>query len=79
VFGTADANQFERAWVEIGQGVNPGEWKKAGAALSHSVKDGVVAEIPAAELQGAKLWTIKLVTQHKNGRKRENRFNLKLG
>jgi subtilisin family serine protease len=78
VSGTADADRFRSARLEIGAGGNPQAWKAIGAALSRSVRSGVLAAIPAQALAGAKEWTIRLVAEHENGSRREARFNLKL-
>ncbi len=78
VTGTADADKFKRAWIEIGKGENPGRWKKV-AQVRKAVQGGTLGDIPAAEFGGAKEWVIRLVVEHRNGRKRENRFILKLG
>jgi subtilisin family serine protease len=78
VTGTADADKFKRAWIEIGKGENPGRWKKV-AQVRKAVQGAALGDIPAAEFGGAKEWVIRLVVEHRNGRKRENRFILKLG
>lgn len=79
VKGTAAADQLAQAWVEIGKGAKPNSWRRVSPYLEKSVRSDTVADIPAAEFRGAKRWTIRIVTEHKNGRKREARFDLKLG
>lgn len=79
VQGTADADQFARAWLELGQGEAPAGFKRVGKELKAPVVDGTVGEIPVQELTGAKTWTLRLVTEHRNGRTREVRFVLNLG
>ena len=79
VFGTADANKFKAAVIEIGKGETPTSWKKVADKIKKPVKDNTLGDIPAQALQGAKQWTVRVITEHKNGRKREGRFVLKLG
>ncbi len=79
VTGTADADRFKKAWIEIGQGDRPKSWKKVAKEIGKPVTGDTLGDIPAGELAGAKQWVLRVITEHKNGSKRENRFVLKLG
>ena len=79
VKGTAAADQLARAWVEIGKGANSASWRRVSAYLDKSVRGGVIADIPAGDFSGSKRWTVRIISEHRNGRKREARFDLKLG
>ena len=79
VFGSADANQFGRAWLEIGAGEDPSHWITVGDALPDAVRLGVLGRIPADRLAGAKVWTVRVITEHQNGRLREARHVIELG
>jgi hypothetical protein len=79
VRGTADANALKSARLEIGQGDNPTSWKSVGAARKGAGPDAILGEIPAAALQGAKVWQIRVLVEHKSGATREARFKLNLG
>ncbi len=79
VRGTADANALKSARIEIGQGDAPASWTRVGAAKKSAGPDAVLGEIPAAALQGAKVWQIRVVVEHTNGAAREARFKLNLG
>jgi hypothetical protein len=79
VSGSATANQFSRAWMEVGVGDDPSEWSMASDPIVAPVKDGTVGEIPVHHFQGAKRFTLRLIVQHANGRQREARFTLDLG
>lgn len=79
VSGTADADKFSQATLEIGQGQTPAKWKKVGKSIKRPVKQDVLGDIPTKELRGAKTWTIRLISKHKNGKTREARFVLNLG
>ncbi len=79
VIGTADANQMKKAWIEIGPGENPSEWKKVSRTITTPVKDGTLDELAAQHFAGAKQWVLRVITEHQNGRRREARFNLTLG
>jgi subtilisin family serine protease len=79
LIGTADADRFARARIELGEGEEPTSWKPVGAELAAPVRDAVLGRIPASELAGSKVWVVKLVVEHANGKTREARFLLKLG
>ena len=79
VRGTADANALKAARIEIGQGETPTSWKLVSAVKKSAGPDVVLGDIPAASLQGAKVWQIRVVTEHKDGTSREARFRLSLG
>lgn len=79
VLGTADANAFDAAWIELGQGEDPSEWTKVTDDLTAPVVDGVVGAIPVDAFAGSNIWIIRVITEHENGRQREARFKLTLG
>ncbi|CAN7616051.1 S8 family serine peptidase [Bradyrhizobium sp. LjRoot220] len=79
VRGTADANALKSAHIEVGAGETPTSWKRVGAAKKSTGPDAVLGDIPAAALQGAKIWQIRVVIEHKDGATREARFKLNLG
>jgi subtilisin family serine protease len=78
VLGTADANSFGSASLEIGMGEAPKSWIKV-AAIPAAVAGAAIASIDARKLQGATQWTVRLVVTHKNGRTREARYLVNLG
>jgi subtilisin family serine protease len=78
VIGTADADRFASARVELGAGDEPARWTLVPPGLSAPVRSGVLAEIDPVDLAGAGRWTIRVVTRHANGREREGRFLLTL-
>ncbi len=78
VLGTSDADRFAKAWLELGAGKAPDQWKKVGDPLAAAVRDGQLGEIHAREFAGATLWQVRLVTQHADGKTREARFELDL-
>ncbi len=78
VMGTADADRFKKAHLEIGAGSNPAQWKSVSQDLISPVRNGVLGEIPASQFAGSVEWTIRVVVEHQNGRMRETWFNLKL-
>jgi subtilisin family serine protease len=79
VHGTADANAFGSAQLEIGQGDNPTNWTPVGAVKKAAGPDDVIGEIPTDKLKGSQRWQIRVLVVHSNGAKREARFNLRLG
>jgi subtilisin family serine protease len=79
IAGTADADKFVGAHVEMSADTAPDEWKQVGGDISSSVRAGKLVDIPVGEFRGAKQWTIRVIVRHKNDKRREGRFVLKLG
>jgi hypothetical protein len=79
VTGTANADRFRSAWVEVGAGESPTEWKKVTDSVTRAVENGVIGDIAASNLAGSRVWTVRVVVEHQNGRKREGRYVLRLG
>ena len=79
VHGTADANAFKGAVLEIGAGENPTSWKRVGVVRKSAGPDAVLADIPATSFAGAKTWQIRVIVTHGGGAVREARFKLNLG
>ncbi len=79
VRGTADANSFKSARLEIGHGDAPTSWTPIGAAQKSAGPDAVLGDIPATAFKGATKWEIRVVVTHADGSVREARFKLSLG
>ncbi len=79
VYGSADASQFGRAWLEIGEGEDPSHWITIGDALPDAVRLGLLGRIPADQLEGATVWTVRVLAEHQNGQLREARYVIELG
>lgn len=79
VKGSATADALRRRWIEIGAGDEPKSWKRIGDEHATPVEKGELGRIPAGDLRGSKVWTIRSVIEHENGEKREVRFRLELG
>tara|TARA_B100001540_G_scaffold166788_1_gene147535 strand:- start:2406 stop:6152 length:3747 start_codon:yes stop_codon:yes gene_type:complete len=79
VLGTADADRFDGARLELGQGEAPTSWKPVAQPLRRAVESGVLGDIDAANFAGAVKWTIRVITTHKNGKTREAWYLLELG
>lgn len=78
VDGTASANDFDAASIQIGIGEQPTSFKEV-ARIEGPVTDGALARIDANEFRAAPTWTIRLVVRHKNGKIREQWYVLQLG
>ncbi len=76
--GTASANRFKRAWIEIGQGVDPKKWVKASAEMKKGVTEGALALVDVQHFKSGGDWTLKLVVEHHSGKRREARYKLAL-
>src|SRR6185436_8370112 len=57
VTGTAAADQMKAAWIEIGAGENPTQWKKVSRDLTQPVRGAVLDDIDAENFRSAKKWT----------------------
>jgi hypothetical protein len=79
VSGTADANAFSRAWIEIGPGDNPGQWQTVVDNIKAPVRDGLLGDFAIDVLRSAPQWVVRLVTENRSGQRRETRYVLKLG
>ena len=79
VNGTADASDFGRAWLEIGAGENPTDWKRIATEIDAAVSDGSLLIVPAQEFAGSTVWMLKLVTEDRDGKQRQAWFRLALG
>lgn len=78
VHGIADANALKSARIQIGKGDNPKKWKRV-VSVKKSSGDGVLGDIRASAFAGAKVWQIRILVTHKNGKTRQARFTLRLG
>lgn len=78
VNGTVDADKLKAAWLEIGQGANPLNWEKISKEISSPVKKGLLGAIPLEKVSGGNEWTVRLIAEHKNGKKQEVRYMLNL-
>lgn len=78
VVGTVDADQFKNAIIEIGQGQNPINWKTVSKEIRSPVKSGPLGIIPLEEVKGANEWVVRLLAEHKNGKKQEARYILNI-
>lgn len=79
VSGTVDADAFKEAVIRLGKGADPKKWLEVNRKINKPVNAGLLIELPAGVFKGAKQWTIRLITRHKDGSEREARFSLKLG
>lgn len=76
VYGVADANQFKQAWLELGVGESPTEWRKVSDAITKNAQSKVLAHFPATALRGSEQWILRLVVEHTNGQRREARHSV---
>lgn len=79
VHGSLQGSSLARGWIEIGAGEAPTTWKKIGTDIRNAIERGALGSIPASELSGAKVWTIRVIGEDKNGIRREAWFRLNLG
>jgi len=78
ISGITDADRFKTAWIELGAGETPGEWKRVADNISRTETAGTLADLSVSNFAGSDQWVIKIVSEHENGRRREARFVLKV-
>jgi hypothetical protein len=78
VLGSARADAFAEAHLDIGPGENPTKFKTVVEKVP-AVENGSLGAIPAEALRGSPHWTIRLVVKHRNGEMREARYVLDIG
>lgn len=78
VIGSASADQFKVATILLSRAQAPNKWLKVNRPINKTIENGVLIELPAKLLGKTKQWTLRLVTEHATGKKREARFKLKL-
>jgi hypothetical protein len=78
VLGSATADAFAQARLEVGEGESPKTFKTALAKVPATTA-GSLGAIPADAFRGTRLWTIRLVVEHRNGETREARYLLDTG
>ena len=79
LIGTADADKFAGAIVQIGKGDAPDKWLSVKGKITAPIRNSALKDLPVRLFRGAKRWTIRLITTDKDGSQREARFSLKLG
>lgn len=78
VTGTADADHFASARIELGSGEAPTSWRSI-SRIDQPVRSGVLDDLAAQDFAGAPVWTLRLVVEHANGKRRESRHVLRSG
>jgi subtilisin family serine protease len=73
VKGSARADRFKQAWIEVGQGAEPSRWKRVSKTLAAPVNLGVIDTLPAEAFDAAGRWTLRLIVEHHDGQRREAR------
>ena len=68
-----------QSWIEIGKGGDPTTWEKVSNVIKKPVESGILDDLAAGHFRGAREWTVRVITEHKNRQRREARFNLTLG
>jgi subtilisin family serine protease len=79
VIGSADADLFQSARLQIAPAADPERWIGVGGALNSPVREAALAEFPVQQLDGVPRWLLRLVVRHASGASREARFELDLG
>ncbi len=67
VNGTVDTDVLKRAWITIGRGDNPTEWKRVGRKHKRPIVDGEIASVPLKDFTEPGRWQLVVHAEHKNG------------
>ena len=67
---TCAPQQLKQAWLELGQGEDPADWKSVAVPIREPVRSGVIQTVDPRELAGANQWTLRLIVEHANGSRR---------
>ena len=78
LMGSATTDAFKRAWVMIGAGEEPQQYKRVGIKLKKPVENSVLMRLPATEFDTTGLWQIVLQVEHENGLVKRFRKPLRL-
>ena len=65
VKGTAASSEFREAWLELGFGEKPTEWKIVGTKIATSITDGVLSEITPNDFDKRGKWTVRVMLKTK--------------
>ncbi|MBU1564986.1 MAG: S8 family serine peptidase [Proteobacteria bacterium] len=78
VHGTAESSDFQSAWIELGFGDTPVDWKKVGPDLGQAVIDGLAGTVPVGNFASPGIYTVRLVLQTGSHGTRESRAELNI-
>jgi hypothetical protein len=62
--GTAGGENFQSAWVEVGQGIDPTSWSKPGGTLTSPVSNALLATWDTEGLSG--LYAVQMIVLHQD-------------
>ncbi len=77
LYGSAVADDFKAARLEWGAGDKPEQWQPV-QGFTAPVEEGLLASLSPAHYPAGKLITLRLTTEHSNGRQRQGYFQLKM-
>ncbi|RDE24545.1 hypothetical protein DV711_02860 [Motiliproteus coralliicola] len=75
--GTADADRFLRAQIDYALGEPPQQWKPL-LPIAQPLRDQPLISLDPTTLPEGELMTLRLVTEHQDGSRRESRLQLQL-
>ena len=78
LIGTADADQFASAVLQVGEGESPQTWMQVGLPIIDGVVGGQLGQIPIEQLANSTTWTIRVLVTHESGAVREARYVIDL-
>lgn len=77
LYGSAVADRFKAAWLEWGAGDKPEQWQ-ALQRYDAPVNQALLATLSPAQFPAGELITLRLTTEHNNGRQRQGYFQLQM-
>ncbi|MGH7828339.1 MAG: S8 family peptidase [Candidatus Binatia bacterium] len=76
ISGTATGSHFGSYHLEVGQGENPKEWRRAGRVVGGDIKDGLLGTLAQSDFGAGAKWTVRVAATDKTGKQRESRQSL---
>ncbi len=73
VVGTASGSAMNGYRLEVGQGDNPTNWRRAGTTTGGQVRDNILGNLTQADFGSNGKWTVRLVAEDRKGQMRESR------
>ena len=78
VFGTAKGSQWGNYRIEVAEGQNPAQWRRAGKLAGGQVTNGLLATLTQTDFGRNGAWNIRVVAEDSSGKIRESRQDLTL-
>jgi len=76
VLGSSDSTDYRDAWLELGFGENPKQWKKVSNAIANGIHHATLADIDAKHITKQGKWTVRLIVKTRSHGSMESRGSM---